>query len=317
MDKRALCEALDRIGIDYRSEGANVSPGWVGIDCPQCDDSSKHMGIEAKSLRCSCWRCNCKGNLFTILSEFYQISWGEYKSLFIEEKPILQEPENLTDQIKQILGQNPSDLAQERRSEAPEYQWPPLSIPVEKAYMQDEMLQEFLRLRGFLMEDAQQYGCRVTRFGRLAHRLLIPIHHQGRMIGLLGRSMRDDLEPKYLAEGPLNQTLYGLERIEPGQTIYLVEGVFDQWRMEEGSLASFGKKLSQDQKRLLFRLRPKAIYFCWDPDAFWQVEDACRELCSFGIRIYKIDMLGEEKDPDLLGRQKILELCERSKPYLE
>lgn len=313
MNRQDLCQALERLGIDYRTEGQNISGvNWIGIDCPGCHDSNKHMGVEINSLRCSCWRCQLRGNLYTILSEFYRVTWGEYKSLFCEQRVDLGDPDGIEARVRGMLRHD-----DEPDKTSPDvFEWPRLCFPVEQ-FRDDSMLRAFLKRRNYTLEDCIQHGCRMTRFGKLAHRLLIPVHHQGLMLGLLGRALYDELTPRYWAAGPLNRTLYGIEHIRAGDSVLLVEGVFDQWRCGAGAVASFGKKLSAEQRRLLFRARPARVFFCWDADAFWQVEDVARELVQQGVSVLKVEMNDRKRDPDLLGRDKMLALCRQAEPYME
>ena len=313
MNRQDLCQALQRLGIDYRTDGENISGvNWIGIDCPGCHDSNKHMGVEINTLRCSCWRCQLKGNLYTILSDYYRVTWGEYKSLFCEQRIEIGDPDSIEDRVRGMLGNQ--DVQEQAKPQV--YQWPRLSFPIEH-FADDAVLNRFLKRRRYTLDDCIEHGCRMTRFGKLAHRLLIPVYHHGDMLGLLGRALYDELTPKYWAAGPLNRTLYGIEHIQAGDSVLLVEGVFDQWRCGKGAVASFGKKLSAEQRRLLVRARPSRVFFCWDEDAFWQVEDVARELASLGVSVRKVEMVEKKQDPDLLGREKMLALCRQAIPYME
>ena len=55
---------LDDLGVDYISEGKNVSSGWIEINCPFCgQDPSKHLGINLETGLFHSWCCNETGNL--------------------------------------------------------------------------------------------------------------------------------------------------------------------------------------------------------------------------------------------------------------
>ena len=48
---------LDEKGIEYVTEGKNVSAGWIGLQCPYCSDQSNHLGVCLDGKGFSCFRC--------------------------------------------------------------------------------------------------------------------------------------------------------------------------------------------------------------------------------------------------------------------
>jgi len=75
-----IIELLEEHDIQFWRTGKNVSRGWVGLQCPFCDDDSNHLGIHKKSLRCRCWKCGGH-KLINTLMEVLSIPFKEAKKI--------------------------------------------------------------------------------------------------------------------------------------------------------------------------------------------------------------------------------------------
>jgi len=51
---------LDRLEVQYITEGPNCKRGWVNVRCPFCDDPSEHLGMNLETGAFNCWRCGKK-----------------------------------------------------------------------------------------------------------------------------------------------------------------------------------------------------------------------------------------------------------------
>src|SRR5512135_811461 len=45
------------MNVPYWTEGKNVSPGWVNVQCPWCGDLSNHLGFNIDKQYYRCWKC--------------------------------------------------------------------------------------------------------------------------------------------------------------------------------------------------------------------------------------------------------------------
>jgi len=90
-------------------------------------------------------------------------------------------------------------------------------------------------------------------------RIIIPVRFRGVMIGWQSRFIGDiDWKttgiPKYLTYFPKSQAIYGFDEAKSSDVIVIVEGASDVWRYGPGAVCGFGKKLSNDQVRLIVEL---------------------------------------------------------------
>lgn len=53
-----VIEIFNQLGIEYKTQGKNISANHIGIKCPLCghDDPSEHLGIDMDTGAWSCWR---------------------------------------------------------------------------------------------------------------------------------------------------------------------------------------------------------------------------------------------------------------------
>jgi len=129
----------------------------------------------------------------------------------------------------------------------------------------------YLRDRGFHADNlAERWGlCAATRATRYAGRILIPIYLDNVLISYQGRDVTGKSDNAYKAcrvgdEVISHQdSLYGIDDV-PGESVLVVEGVFDAWRFGPGAVATFGIDWSWPQVNLLRRF--KYIHILFDPE---------------------------------------------------
>lgn len=263
---------LEDKGIAYSTSGENISPGWIGINCPYCGDSKNHFGINLRNKLNSCWRCGNKGNPFTLVKVLEQ----ETDSRIINE--ILKRYVSADVVLPDI--EYPADLALPQEfislwdwhKKMEEYNFNQWTV-ADGEMMAPINAMAYLQARGYCPEDAiQQYKLMWSGIlGKWAFRLIIPVFMNGRMVNFAGRATNGQ-EPTYKncpnarAPMPINDTLYGYDEIGMGETIVLCEGPLDKWRLGKGALATFGLVLTTAQALLLFKKKPKKIVFLYDSD---------------------------------------------------
>ncbi len=93
--------------------------------------------------------------------------------------------------------------------------------------------------------------------------------------------------------------LYGLDQV-PGETVVIVEGITDVWRLGVGSVATFGIKYTKTQVLLLKRFKRRAILFdSADSQAQEQAEKLAKELSAFSGET--ISLIIDAKDPGTMS----------------
>jgi len=95
---------------------------------------------------------------------------------------------------------------------------------------------------------------------------------------------------------PVKSTLYGLDRAIPGNPVVIVEGVLDQWKLGNGSVATYGTAWTDDQVKLLRMLAPSKIYTFYDSES--EAQKSAYQLAQH-IWFTEVEMLSfdDKKDP--------------------
>ena len=134
-----------------------------------------------------------------------------------------------------------------------------------------------------------------------SYRLIIPIYYNRRLVSYQGRAItaKQDLRYKGLSPEksviPYKELLYGAEYA--ASHIGVVEGIFDQWRMGDGFVCTFGTDLTDNQIKLLSMY--ERIYFLYDSDAIRKARNYAKLLKSLNsnIKIEVIDLQLQDRDP--------------------
>lgn len=262
----------------YFPKGKNVSPGWIGVQCPFCDDKSNHGGIHIKTGKYSCW--NCKEN---DIVKYIQVITGKSFAEALQIK-------------KEYSGGVTHSIGIKRKSNVIKIELP--------GDILDTMHKNYLKKRGFDPDYLQRkyhiLGTGITGYWR--YRLIIPIYHNGQLVSFTSRDITDKQENRYqtlsVEKSIMNpkHTLYGLSYCQNKDRICVVEGPFDVWRMGDGFCSSFGTKITEYQVRLL--LDYKHIIFMFDPemDAYKTSKDIAENIASHGNMVEIINT-ENKKDP--------------------
>jgi hypothetical protein len=127
-------------------------------------------------------------------------------------------------------------------------------------------------------------------------RLVVPISDRlGRVVAFQGRTiarnepMRWKFPPLDRVAAHYKETLYNLHRHQ-GDTVAVVEGIPDAWKLGRGSVASYGTSMSQTQIRLLGGFRRVVMLFDSEPAAQARARRVAREISALGARVDVCDL---------------------------
>ena len=188
-------------------------------------------------------------------------------------------------------------------------------------------LKEYLGSQGVSVADMVETGLLIAGadipvpYDRFRDRIIIPIHDQrGRVIAFGGRTLNNDIQPKYLnsPEGPLfhkGSNLFNFHRArqaahEDGAAV-VVEGYMDAIAIYQAGLksvvATMGTSFTEDQISSLWRLAAEPVV-CFDADragiaAAYRSIDQILPALKVG-RSFRFAFIDEKKDPDELIREK-------------
>lgn len=297
----------DEIGINPSIDGKNISTGWIGIQCPFCDDQSNHMGIRVSDLRCSCWICG--GHSFiSLIKELTDCSHSKAKRLH----KVLAEgsADELADRTNPPI--NASQYYSSRSSTI---------LPPDSTYPISKIHKEYLRSRNFHPNRiARKYDLRsCTAIGRYKFRLIIPIYQSRRLVSFTTRAIFDEMSPKYLnptsreVEISPKKTVYNIDNLIEGHDALVLEGVTDCWRFGDGAVALNGINFTQRQLVDVVEKKIRNAYIMFDNERTAQrrAEEFCRLIYPFTKNVEQLapeikNDLGEFTPRQVLELKKIL-----------
>ncbi|MEZ5787842.1 MAG: DNA primase [Xanthobacteraceae bacterium] len=188
-------------------------------------------------------------------------------------------------------------------------------------------LKEHLGAQGVPVADMVEAGLLVAGddipvpFDRFRDRIIIPIHDQrGRVVAFGGRTLRDDVQPKYLnsPETPVfhkGTTVFNFHRARQPAfddgSVVVVEGYMDAISVYQAGIksvvATMGTAFTEEQINSLWRLSTEPI-ICFDGDragiaAAHRSLDRILPVLTVG-RTFKFAFLPIGTDPDDLIRSK-------------
>jgi len=283
-------DILNQFNIPYKTSGHHhCRDGWIQFDCPFCGKNSHkwHAGFSLQRKSVSCWRCG-PHNLVETLSLLTGLTYRQ----------ITQFTKQLTNQklhFPKITGKyNPpktEDL-----------------MPIHKKY---------LRGRGFNPDEIAYYwGVRgIGIDAKYPWRLFIPIYYQTQEVSWTTRTISKIESPRYLSSPPENELLnhktllYGEDYAE--NSIIIVEGPTDVWRVGPGAVALFGLKWKPEQIQRILKYRKRAICFDNEPGAIKRARQLSEILSLYDGETYVIQL--DSPDPGSASNREIKNL----KKFLE
>ena len=299
----------DEVGIKVSIDGKNVSTGWIGVQCPFCEDESNHLGIRINDLRCSCWKCG--GHSFiSYIKELTDCSHSKAKRLY---KVLAEgsETDELSDRIDPPITSTTKYLTRSSTI-----------LPPDSTSKLPRLHREYLKSRNFHPNRiARKYDLRAcNRIGRYKFRLIVPIYQARRLVSFASRAIFDEMTPKYLnptlreVEITPKKTVYNIDNLLEGHDALILEGVTDVWRYGDGAVALFGINYTQRQLISLIEKNIRKAFVMFDKGGQAQKrgEEICRLIYPFVQKVEQIepmahDDLGEFSVKQVLELKKLLD----------
>jgi len=284
---------LDDRSVRYSREGKNVSPGWIGIKCPWCGDSSNHLGLNLKGKFINCWRCGKKGDIITLIRELEQCSFNRAKAII----------EEFQDRTFDVLRQD----IQKRHATGE-------ILPKEATAEFPGLHFNYLRKRNFdpniIIPKYGLLACGNT--GDWKFRIIAPVFQDGKIVNFTARDVTGESRSKYKhcsndrAIVSMKECLYNLDSVR--STVLVVEGVTDVWRMGDGCVATMGIEWTQAQVRLLRERGIKRVFVLFDAEA--QAQRQAEKLAAqLSVFVPEVGVLGiPGGDPGELDERAVREI---------
>lgn len=285
---------LDEYGIEYY-EGdyphKHCRPGWINMECPRCTGNpGLHLGVSENSGQFVCWRCGFIP-LLEAIRKFTGCNWN---------------------QARQIARQFGATKQYKRYRKEPKEKDIDVEFPKGTLDYFPKTHRKYLENRNFDPDYLiDTWNLRATgNLGKYKNRIIVPIYYKNRLMSYQGRDITGKAEAKYMACEQENERrhhkycLYGLD-VVASESVIVVEGVTDVWRLGPGAVATFGIKYTETQLLLLY-YNFKRIFILFDvtdPESSEQGKKLAAHLSVLGkeAEVVKYD---QDKDPgDLSDNQ--------------
>lgn len=280
--------------IDHLAEGGHhhAGRGWIQTHCPQCTDGTHgyHLGWSLNHGNMNCWRCGP-----------VRVRAYVQRALGVSEGQVYRILRKYSDGRR---GGGVATPPARTRKVKP----PPGLEPLHKAHRQ------YLRGRGFhvstLVEDWELQGTTYLS-GSWNWRIVFPIYNEEEQIAAyLGRSI-GNIKTKYkmtekekCLEDP-RRFLYGIHKAW-GDTVIIVEGPTDVWKLGAGTVATLGVNWVTHQSNRLRKYNRKFILFDNEPQAQKRADNLANHLSLFSGEVEVVTI--EQGDPGNLTRREARKL---------
>lgn len=238
-----ITQFLEENKIRYWEKGKNISQGYIGLQCPFCDDTSNHLGIRLDNLKVTCWKCG-NHSLPKLIKALTNLN-------YIDAKAISKNLDGI------VL---------------------PDRIPAEKLiyplYFSEDfplLHRRYLISRNFTPRELiRKYNLRACyRLGKYKYRIIIPIYRNSQLVSWTSRDVSGVAEEKYKAatieESLINphDLIFNFDSVKQGQDAFCVEGPFDVFRIGDGAFCFLGIKVNAARLRqiALKQIRRFIIFF--------------------------------------------------------
>ena len=284
---------LNANNIPYDNQGKNVQSGWIAINCPFCDDHSNHMGINPETGGVNCWRCPAKGTVIMVVSKLKGVS-----------------SHSAISELKKFTHRDMSNRTRSFGSDQTPNSNQQVKLDFELSKSSDKYHIEYLRGRGFnpnyLIDKYKlQFAGPLENDYRM--RIIVPIYMNRQLVSFTTRDVTGRAhipwlhgKPEHVILSP-KECLYNLDSVE--DTVLVLEGASDVWRMGDGAVATFGDKYTTEQVRLLRNVKRAFVLFDTEEAAQENASKLAYDLSAFvsDVHIYELDQgdPGELTDDDV------------------
>jgi len=277
------------------------------INCPLCFDEKSRLYIASDSGLWKCFRCGEKGHLLSLLVRVVELK-------FTTAYP-----------LSESISAKPVDAPVVIEAHRPP---PPSSVSLPTGFMADagdRYAGDYFAVRGLRRHWVREVGAGYCLVGPYAQRIIIPVVTQGALRTYVARTWRRCEKKKVLMppNSQASRALFGYDLLEKERSYWdeliVVEGVFDALRLWDlgyrETIATLGAHITDLQRALMKRLRPKGVVLMRDADeagAATAIQEG-RALLSNMFNV-SIAHLPVDSDPSVASAQDIRTALEGAIP---
>lgn len=273
--------------------------------CPWCGDSktkpyARRLIINYypvyETYIAHCWRCGESQNIISFYSYLYDVSYIEAKknlcnNVYNPEKIINKLNKNNTSQTSRKSENKNTEFDIDFEKECLSRNSSPNGRQ-EKRYV--ELLKKFENKRGI-------EGCLVAVEGKYKGRIIIPIYKNGEIIYFQGRSLFDDMYPKYLnPEVDKEHIIINEEKFRSDLPIIISEGIIDVKMVGDQGTTNLGASITDNFIEKVDKYTEEYIILALDnfrkDSASYKVFKKILENSRFSKKVRYFIFPGEYKD---------------------
>jgi hypothetical protein len=258
-------------GIEFSTTGKNIKPGWIGLKCCFCNDTSNHLGFGPNG-EVNCWRCGGHSTADTVAG-LLRISKDEAWAVVKQYGGAPRRAEDGTEEPVRIGT---------KKFKHPSSTGPMTGIHrryLESRRFDPDELERTWRLLGtgpVALLDGLNFKFRV----------IAPIFWNGAEVSFQARDVTGQHQLRYITCPKEREVvfhkkiLYGLQD-EWRETGIIVEGITDVWRLGPRACATFGTKYTETQVREIAK-HFKRVFVIFDNEkpAQKQARQLAADLCA-------------------------------------
>jgi DNA primase len=266
--------------------------------CPFCNHYKKKLEINTISQSWHCWVCNAAGKSIRSLFRKLKVSRPFYNELY------------------EIVGGGDYNKSQSAVETIVNLSLPdeflPLSKPTKSLEYGNAI--NYLRSRKVTRDDILRYNIGYAEQGEYRQRIIIPSYDKGGNINFFSsRTYYDNSDTMRYKNPPWSKNIVGFELfINWDLPITITEGALDALAIRRNAIPLFGTLMSDNLKQTLIKNGVWQVNIVLDSDAIKKAINIYEFLERHEIEAKLIKL--EDKDPSMLGFQKITEIIHATEP---
>jgi 5S rRNA maturation endonuclease (ribonuclease M5) len=257
-----ISRLLDDHGIEYH----HTNNGWLNMACPFCYRGDGKFGLGWSGTVFSCFHCGRLDRIDVLKSLLNTNTSQTLQVMSQYQRGTLPRPEGF-DAASTVLGH-------------------PTSVKLPYGTMEmSSRHKKYLLDRNFDPKHlVAEWGLKGTGpHGPYSHRIIIPIHHHGKLVCFQGRDITGLSAEKYKSCSDkdsiisIKECLYGRDKVN-GDSVVVTEGPTKVWRLGIGSVCTFGATVTNKQIEALSEFKRVFILFDDDPAGRKGADNLARTL---------------------------------------
>jgi len=279
---------IDVISVLTRALGGRYKKAKQGQEviysCPFCHHHKPKLQISLLSQKWHCWVCDKKGrSLYTLLK-------------------LIRAPKALLDEVREFKPDYKKQYKEKEETLHLPKEYKNFIFDPGKSVYYDKAM-KFMKSRGLDATEIARYGIGYCTEGPYAERIIIPSYDKDGILNYFTARSFTGSNYKY-KNPPIGRDVIGFEFfVNWNEPIVLCEGPFDAISIKRNAIPLFGKTISKNLFKMIYRKKVKEVYVVLDEDARQDSIKLVDKLMKDGINAYFVEL--NNQDPNDLGFKEV------------